>query len=58
MPCSVCASHKDEIKRFSSNGKVTLAKAVRADGKERVRIIDHLYSEMHKEPLGLDEHGC
>ena len=55
VPCSVCASHKDEIKRFSSNGKVTLAKAARADGKERERITDRLYSEMHEEALGLDE---
>ena len=49
---SVCAAHEDEVKRFSSNGKVPLAKGVRADGKERVmRITDHLDSEMHKEAL-------
>ena len=48
--CSVCAAHEDEVKRFSSKGKVPLAKGVRTDGKERVmRIIDHLDSEMHKE---------
>ena len=56
VTCSVCAAHEDEIKRFSSNGKVPLAKGVRADGKERVmRIIDHLDSEMHKEALRQDE---
>ena len=56
MTVSVCAAHEDEIKRFSSNGKVLLAKGVRADGKERVmRIIDHLDSEMHKEALRQDE---
>ena len=50
VTCSVCAAHEDEVKRFSSNGKVPLAKGVRADRKERVmRIIDHLDSEMHKE---------
>ena len=54
--CSVCAAHKEEVKRFSSNGKVPLANGVRADGKERVmRIIDHLDSEMHKEALRQDE---
>ena len=57
MTSSVCAAHEEEIKRFSSNGKVRLAKGVRADGKERVmRIIDHLDSEIHKEALRLDEH--
>ena len=56
VTCSVCAAHEDEIKRFSSNGKVPLAKDVRADGKERVmRIIDHLDSQMHKEALRQDE---
>ncbi len=56
VTCSVCAAHEEEIKRFSSNGKVRLAKGVRADGKECVmRIIDHLDSEMHKEALRLDE---
>ena len=50
VTCSVCAAGEDEVKRFSSNGKVPLAKGVRADGKERVmRIIDNLDSEMHKE---------
>ena len=31
VTCSVCAAHEDKIKRFSSNGKVPLAKGVRAD---------------------------
>ena len=45
VTCSVCAAHEDEVKRFSSNGKVPLVKGVRANGKERVmRIIDHLDS--------------
>lgn len=57
MACSVCAARVEEIKRFSSNGKVPLAQGVRADGKDRVmRIIDHLDSDMHKEALRLDEH--
>ena len=56
MTCLICAAHEDDVKKYSNNGKVPLARGVRTDGKDRLmNVIDHLESEIHQEATRLEE---
>ena len=56
VTCLICAAHEDDVKKYSNNGKVPLARGVRTDGKDRLmNVIDHLESEIHQEATRLEE---
>ena len=48
VKCCICAEFEDEAKRFSANGRVYIAQAVRCDGKKNQDVIDHLLGTSHK----------